>query len=301
MLMPYIPYTWTFLSELILKLVTDAPQERIHQDRMEVTKLSPEGAEEMLWLPYFPNLHSEAVSCVLGPQDSNPAFDRFYTDTIRKLLLARGRSRYLSKANENVTRLQYLHRLFPRARFLLFVRHPAHHIASLMKQDRLFNKLAKDDPRIGPMTGFTGHFEFGPSKRWARVSGEIGEVRRLYDAGEEARAWAHHWSAVYELVTRQLKDDPELARATMIVRYEDLCRAPAETIDRILVHTELDPGAFAATRDGYLKKLSEPTYYRPTYTADETREIDRITAVARRELGYSESVAEALGEVRQAG
>lgn len=298
MLMPYVPYSWTFLAERILKLVDDKPQQRIHQDRMQVTKQSPEGAEELLWLEYFPNLHSENASCVLTEKDANPGFDRFYVDTIQKLLLARGRSRYLSKANEDVTRLLYLHRLFPKARFLLFARHPAHHIASLMKQDRLFNRLAKDDPRIGPMTAFTGHFEFGPSKVWSRVTDEISEVHRLYAAGEEALAWAHHWAAVYELVTRQLRENPSLAAATMIVRYEDLCHAPGDTIDRILSHTELDPAAFATTRDGYLRKLSEPTYYKPSYTPRELEEIDRVTATARHALGYSETASEALGELR---
>jgi hypothetical protein len=301
MLMPYVPYTWTFLAERILKIVDDKPQQRIHQDRMQVTKQSPEGAEELLWLEYFPHLHSEDSSCVLTEKDTNPAFDRFYVDTIQKLLLARGRSRFLSKANEDVTRLLYLHRLFPKARFLLFARHPAHHVASLMKQDRLFNKLAQQDPRIGPMTAFTGHFEFGPSKKWSRVGNEIGEVHRLYAAGEEALAWAHHWAAVYELVTRQLRENPSLAEATMIVRYEELCHAPAETIDRILAHTELDSAAFAATREGYLKKLTEPTYYRPSYTAHELQEMDRITAGARRALGYTDGAAEALGELRTTG
>ncbi|MBS2026513.1 MAG: sulfotransferase [Deltaproteobacteria bacterium] len=301
MLLPYAPYVWNALAEQLLKVIPDEPQERIHQDGLIVTKASPEGAEELLWLAFFDQLHSPEVSCVLGANDAQPAFDRFYTATIQKLLLARGRSRFLSKANENVTRLLYLHRLFPEARFLLFIRHPVHHVASLMKTDRLFNKLAHDDARVGRMTALTGHFEFGPAKRWARVADNIGEIRGAYERGQEARSWAMHWSTVYDLVKSQLDANPSLAARTLVVRYEDLCHAPGETIDRILGHCELDPAPFAAERERSLQRLAEPTYYKPRFDAAELNELETLTATTRRSYGYDQSAAEALGENRLVG
>jgi hypothetical protein len=301
MLMPYAPYAWSWLTERAMKIIPDKPQERIHQDGIQVTKLSPEGTEEMLWLEFFEHLHSAERSCVLTSEDANPAFDRFYTDAVKKLVLARGKARYLSKANENVTRLLYLHRLFPDARFLLFIRHPAHHVASLRKTDRLFNSLAKEDPRVGPMTAITGHFEFGPSKRWARVGPRIGEIQHLYQAGEEARAWAIHWSEVYDQVQAQLRAHPTLAARTLTVRYEDLCRSPGPTIDRLLAHCELDPHEFEMVRETYQRRLAEPTYYRPDYRPEELEQLDELTRATRQTYGYRESAQEALGEVRRAG
>jgi len=299
MLMPYAPYTWTWLSTQLLKIVPDKPQERIHQDGIQVTKLSPEGTEEMLWLEFFKGLHSDQVSCVLTEEHTKPAFDRFYADAIKKLLLARGRGRYLSKANENVTRLLYLHRLFPDARFLLFIRHPVHHVASLRKTDQLFNSLAKQDARVGKMTAITGHFEFGPSKHWAKVGDRIGDITRLYQEGEQARAWAMHWSDTYDLVSAQLKAHPSLAACTLTVRYEDLCRNPGPTIDRILDHCELESTAFADVRAGYQKKLVEPTYYRPDYRPDELEQIDAITMATRAAYGYTHGAADVLSDARK--
>jgi hypothetical protein len=294
MVMPYLPYAWNVLTKHVGFLVKDEPRERLHQDRLMMTNFSPESAEELLWLLYFDNLHSEERSCVLRAEDLLPQFDRFYTDALKKLLLARGRSRYLSKANYNVTRLGYLHRLFPDARFLLFVRHPTHHIASLMKQDRLLYRLAEESPRTVQMTCLTAHFDFGPSRKWDRIVADPAPLRRLYERGEQVLAWARHWSSVYDFVHAQLAESSTLAERTLVVRYEDLCRSPAATVDRILAHCELDPSAFTATREHYMSKLSEPTYYRPTFSPEELRKIDEATEATRVRYGYSETAQEAL-------
>jgi hypothetical protein len=133
------------------------------------------------------------------------------------------------------------------------------------------------------------------------VGDDIGAIRTAYEKGEEAKAWALHWSSVYDLVNAQLKAHPTLAAQTITVRYEDLCRTPGETIDRILKHCELDSGAFAAVREGYQSKLAEPTYYQPKYTPDELGQLDEITRATRLAYGYSESAADVLSGVRKAG
>ena len=61
---------------------------------------------------------------VLDAATSNPAFERFYRDHLRKILLVRGGTRYLGKGNYNLTRLAYLLKLFPDARFVVPVRDP---------------------------------------------------------------------------------------------------------------------------------------------------------------------------------
>lgn len=296
MLMPYVPYAWAALMKGARPLMRDEPRERLHRDRIVVTNLSAESVEETLWLRYFDGLHSEASSCVLGAGDAHPRFDRFYRDTIKKLLLARGRPRYLSKANYNVTRLGYLTRLFPHARVLLVIRHPAHHVASLVKQDRLLSSLAQADPRVATILRITGRFEFGADKRWPRVGDDTSEIRRLYAGGRVARAWAMHWAAVYDFVHRQLEASAGLAAQTLVVRYEDLCQDPGDTIDRILAHCELGASAFAATRARYLSTLAAPTYYRPSFSPQELADIDEATAAVRARYGYHLDAREALAE-----
>ncbi|MGA2761257.1 MAG: sulfotransferase, partial [Candidatus Cybelea sp.] len=128
-LMPYMPYVW---NQVFPRIPVDAmrkPVPRIHRDRIEVTRDSAEMGEEILWEHFFPYIHDETNYSVLDGTTSNPAFESFYVDHLKKLALVRGRNRYISKAIMCVVRMQYLRRIFPDARFLLYVRNPIDHIA----------------------------------------------------------------------------------------------------------------------------------------------------------------------------
>ena len=107
-----------------------------------VTAESPEAMEEVLWTAFFPRLHDPEVSNILDGQFERPELESFFAEHIRKLILARGGQRYVSKNNYNVTRLSYFARLFPDARFLLPIRSPLAHVGSLMKQHGLFSKFS---------------------------------------------------------------------------------------------------------------------------------------------------------------
>lgn len=65
----------------------------LRKDRIEVTHESPEAIAETLWVRFFPHLHDPHRPSVLDRATSNPTFERFYTDHIRKLLWGRGRTR----------------------------------------------------------------------------------------------------------------------------------------------------------------------------------------------------------------
>ena len=106
-------------------------------------------------MAFFSTLHDPGSSAVLNGETNNKEFANFYKDHIRKLLLLRGGRRYLSKANYNLTRLGYLLKLFPDARFLLPVRDPVWHIASLMRQHQRFyvhQLLRRIDGKVGAGT-----------------------------------------------------------------------------------------------------------------------------------------------------
>ena len=122
-------------------------RERAHQDRVMISADSPDALEEMLWLAFFPRRHDPSVSNLFGPADHHPAFEAFYRMHIRKLLLAENASRYVAKANYHVARLPYLVRLFPDARFLIPIREPVGHIASLVRQHRKFSDGQRRQPR----------------------------------------------------------------------------------------------------------------------------------------------------------
>jgi Sulfotransferase family len=297
-LMPYMPWVW---NKVFPRIPVDAmrkPVPRIHRDRIEVTRDSAEMGEEILWEHFFPQIHDESQYSVLDATTSNPAFERFYREHLCKLALVRGRTRYVSKAIMCVVRMQYLRRIFPDARFLLYVRNPFDHVASLIKQDRIWAELERDDPRQIEIIELTGHHEFGPNQVMANVGrpDSLREIRRLFDEGRWAQSRARYWAYVYGFVAKQLDEDPELARRVCIVRYEDLCGDSLATIDRIVEHTGLEPASFAGTREAYGQKLSFPDYYKPTFDAEALDEIVSATGEVAKRFEYDvAAIAQRVG------
>jgi hypothetical protein len=287
-LMPYAPYAWNWLFPKVPIDAMRKPVPRIHRDRISVTRDSAEMGEEILWERFFPYIHDESQRSVLDKDTSSPAFERFYREHLQKLLLSRGRPRYASKAIMCVIRMQYIRKMFPDARFLLYVRNPVDHVASLLKQDRIWDEIDREDPRQIEIIELTGHHEFGRRQILPNVGDNavIKEIHDLRDQGRIVRARARFWAYMYDFVLNQIASDPELAKAVCIVRYEDLCGDSAETIDRIIAHTGLAPEPFAATRAAYTEKLSLPDYYKPKFDAQELADIVDVTDPVARRFNY---------------
>lgn len=279
----FTPWAWNWFVDRAGRDEGEAT-ERAHQDRIKVTPESPEAFEEIIWMTFFPHLHDPARSAVLGGDVSHPRFESFYRDHIRKLLMLRGAPRYLAKGNYNVTRLGYLKRLFPDARFVVPIRDPVWHIASLIKQHDLFASAGAEDERVRRHLRRSGHFEFGLDRREINPGDgrAAAEVRRLWDDGEEAAGWAELWAAVYGHVADVL-EDAGLAEATHIVRYEDFCDDPGGTIKAILDHCDLPEDDLPTVAR---KTISPPTYYEPSFSDAERRTIHRRTGVVAARFGY---------------
>jgi hypothetical protein len=285
--LPLLPVWGTRLVESLPLAEMDGV-ERVHADRLKVTRRSPEGVEEGLWMSFFAHLHDEGCSNVLDADTAHPSFERFYRDHIRKLLLVQGRSRYIVKNNYNVTRLAYLHHLFPDARFLVIVRDPVAHLASLMKQQRLFLKLCAEDPRMLTSISIVGHFEFGPRLTFINVGrpSALEQIRDHWSQGRQVAAWATYWASVYGFLADGLEADAGLSAATRVVRYEDLCRESGPTIDAMLGHIGFAAEPFQETRARYVESLSEPRYYQHDFTEDDVATIRRITADVAARYNY---------------
>ncbi|HJT79347.1 MAG TPA: sulfotransferase, partial [Gemmataceae bacterium] len=229
--------------------------------------------EEMLWMAFFPRCHDPSVSGLLRAADRHPAFESFYRAHIRKLLLAEGATRYAAKANYHVARLPYLLRLFPDARFILPVRSPAGHIASLMRQQRLFSAGERRHPRALARMRRSGHFEFGLDRRPMNLGSRDGvrQIQQDWAAGDEVRGLARYWALVYGHLARLLAADAAVRAAALVVRFEALCEAPAETLRAVLAHCGL-PDADAIV-ERYAAGVRIPSYYSSNFSA---RDLDVI-------------------------
>jgi hypothetical protein len=283
----FTPYLWNRLLERMPKREA-AAVERTHKDGIKITPDSPEAFEEVLWMAFFPQLHRADASEVLDAATVNPGFEAFYRAHIKKLLRVRGGTRYLAKGNYNLTRLEYLLKLFPDARFVVPVRDPVWHIASLMKQHALFSEGEGQNPKALEHMRRVGHFEFGLDRRPVHVGDDaaLHSVSAAWAAGQEVLGWAHHWRALHAFLMDRIETSAALARAVLLVRFEDLCRDPRATLGQLLEHCALE------AKDAWLHDQAAdfhlPAYYRPRFSDGELETIRRITGPTAARLGYAE-------------
>ncbi len=277
----FIPYFPNWLYKLTNKVrLYSKPTERIHKDGIMVTRDSPEAVEEIFWRKYFKHTSTEKFSHIINGNIINPKFERFYPNHIRKLLIAQKRSRYLAKNNYNITRLEYLLRIFPSTKFLLIIRNPVNHIASLIKQTKFFMKMEKQIPLLQDWLKILGHQEFGHHRICINVNNTelIHKIRKLWSNKKTyVKGWAYYWVSIYDFIADSLEVNEKLRSATFIVNYNELCENPADIIDRILEHTELPLDKFLKVREYYINHLHKPTYYSPDFSEQELSDIYEIT------------------------
>lgn len=262
------------------------PVERAHGDGIAITAESPEAMEEILWMGFFPQAHDPTVSNVLDAQTSHPTFERFYRDHLRKLLWARGGTRYLAKANYHITRLEYLLELFPDARFVVPVRHPVSQVGSLMRQHRRFCRGVEQEPRALDHLRRTGHFEFGPDFRPIHTGDELAAepVAELVET-DPPLGWARYYHRIFHHLAERLRASAALRRATLLVPFEQLCEHPAKTLRQVQAHGALGPHEPAIAR--YAPRMRRPSYYDPGLSEADQDRIWRVCETTARALGYT--------------
>lgn len=281
----FTPWLWDrWLARVPEK--KESASERAHGDGIAVTSRSPEAFEEPLWMAFFEHSHDPEHSDVLARDTSNPAFEAFYAEHIRKILAIRGGKRYVAKGNYNIMRLAYLQTIFPDARFILPVRDPVWHIASLMKQQVLFEAGEKAHPRALDHLRRVGHFEFGRDRRPVHTGDNkaIDQIRTLWANGHEIEGWARYWATIHTTIAEQLAADDTLRRATQIVRYEELCTNSRRVLPRLYRHCGLvidDTALVDASQ-----RLHLPDYYQPAFEPREIELIRRITGPVAAHFGY---------------
>ena len=281
--MLFTPYWWRRANR---KARPQPPRERLHRDGVLVSSESPDALEEMLWMAFFPRCHDPSLRCVLGPEDRHPDFEEFYDRHIRKLLLAEAATRYAAKANYHVARLPYLLRLYPDARFVIPVRAPASHLASLLRQQHWFAQGQRSHPRALAYMRRSGHFEFGLDRRPMNLGdGErVRDILSAWEAGDEVRGLARYWDMVYGYLARLLESNAQVRNAALIVRFERLLAAPRETLRAVIEHCLLPDAESLVER--HASAIRAPTSDDAVFSAEELTVIGAETAGTARWWGY---------------
>ena len=131
-----------------------------------------------------------------------------------------------------------------------------------------------------------GHFEFGLDRRPINTGDQTRteQIIELWDSNDSVRGWARYWSDLYSHVADRLDENSNLAAASLIIRYEDLCQSSDETINRTVSHCALktDPSVIAE----FSARLTLPEYYRPSFSDEELTIIAEETRTAASRFGY---------------
>jgi hypothetical protein len=272
----YTPHWWRQAT----KSQPGPPRERAHGDRVMITSDSPEALEEMIWMAYFRDCHDPRVSNALNAEVRQPDFESFYATHIRKLLLTERATRYVAKANYHIARLPYLLRLFPDARFVIPIRDPVSHIASLVRQHQRFCEGERRHPRALAHMQRAGHFEFGLDRRPINLGDRtrVEEIEQAWQRGEEVLGWAKYWAMVHDYLADLLESDVRVRAATIVVRYESVCDAPAKSMDAVLRHCVLE------VPDDFLQDIATgvraSNYYASPLSSLCVELIQQVTAVS---------------------
>lgn len=238
-----------------------APVERAHGDGIAVTPDSPEAVAEMLWMAFHEDAHDPARDNRLWSGALEQEFAAFFRDHIRKLLWLRGGRRYLSKGNYDLARMNALIALFPDARFIVPVRDPVTHIASLMRQQALFSAGETRYPAARRYMRRIGHFEFGLDRRPLNLGNVsvTAEIQRHWREGRDVEGWSLYWADVHGFLADRLENHAALRQAILPVPYEALCSDPLAMLRRVFAHAALtvtDP--FIAALAGRIRAPGQP-------------------------------------------
>jgi hypothetical protein len=178
---------------------------------------------------------------ILDETTSNQPFEKFFHEHIKKILMIRNGSRYLSKGNYNLTRIQYINKVFPGSKFIIPIRHPFFHVESLVRQHNLFSEYSCQNKNIPEYLKSVGHYEFGPQRTPICVSTDgANRITDAWENGEDALGYAIQWAELYGFLHRLQHRYPSLSKNIFIVRYEEFCNEPGIMIQRILEFSDLN-------------------------------------------------------------
>ncbi len=242
-------------------LGTAQKSERAHDDGMLVNAYSPEAMEEVIWMQFFDYLHTTDTSNVVAAATEHPEFETVYRATLQKLLLCRRAERIVCKNNYNITRIAYLGRLFADARFVLAVREPVDHIASIMRQHQI-NLERYSTPHHLDYLRNAGHFEFGRGR--IPITAAVDATRRieeLWDQGRDVEGWAEYWNAIYAWTYKNVLGDAKFKDRCTVVPFERLCAQAEAKITDILAFCNLD------AEPDWVRAWGRRIDYKPKYEA----------------------------------
>lgn len=248
--MPFMmaPILWSNISRFFYK--ADHLQERAHGDGMEIGYNSPEAFEEIIWRAFYPKKYTDKKIDLWKSDEIDNEATTFFSDHMKKIVALRNperkqNSRYLSKNNGNIARLDLLKQMFSDAEILVPVRRPAEHAVSMLRQHRNFTVQHKNEPFIRRYMADIGHYEFGDLHRPIAFPGV--EDYTLNRDPMSMDYWLGYWIAAFEHILSR-------RRNITVVSFEKTCLKGPDAISEICHSLEVPEEGMLETASSIIKQ-----------------------------------------------
>lgn len=225
--LPLAPNLWARLGGGRRRV---ASAERGHGDGMTHDLDTPEAIEEVFWRCFEGRRYLRRDGLAAEPP-SPETLANFRGYMARVVLRGRG-TRYLSKNNNNILRVQALSQAIPDALFVHPFRHPISQAASLHAQHRRACELQRADRFRRQYSEWLAHHEFGPGHRPFLVGSSEVEGDR-----ERLEYWLAAWERAYAHLLHQTR---ALRSRQFFVDYDQLCRSPESVLGALAEFLGLD-------------------------------------------------------------
>ena len=190
--------------------------ERAHKDGIIVDGNSPEEFDEYFWKAF---LKDRYIQEGMMPHEVPGDVLKKYMTYVALICHSKNKTRYVSKNNNNILRLDALRQMPNNLIFVLF-RDPFSHASSLMKLDRSFTQSQEEDPFALEYFNFLGHHEFGLGHKPFWLTEAFKErVDRF--SKDQIEYWIAVWINYYQYL---LEQNPEQLH---LLCFEDLIQEPA--------------------------------------------------------------------------
>jgi hypothetical protein len=210
---------------------TDELKERAHGDGLMIGYDSPEAFEEVIWKAFWPDKYHKSNIDIWSSDDEKEAANDFFIKHFQKIVKIRndGQGRYISKNNNNISRVSVLKEMFPGAEIVIPLRNPAEHIASLVRQHNNFLQQHSHSPFVKKYMADIGHYEFGelhkpfsfPNFDYSRTDTDTYSY------------WLDYWISAYQYVY-------EHRDKLLFITQEAVCDKPNEVMWNLCEKLSLD-------------------------------------------------------------
>ena len=174
-------------------------------------------------------------------------------------------TRYLSKNNNNILRLEAIQTAFPQATIIIPFRDPIQQALSLQNQHEKFLQRHKEDPFSLKYMNWLGHHEFGLNHKSFYFDGDVDHSPDAFE--NHFSSWVKMWLDTYSYL---LQYAPQ---SCLFVCYERLCAEPEQILETLFEMQSIAPSALgeqmirqaivkeAPTLDKKVKSASYEVYH----------------------------------------